>query len=400
MTFAVLLLLSPFIKSIFFVEFYGYTEVVNYLIVFIAIIELIYILIICDAKNARIESFYVYMLLFCFLVLPVGLISGSQTLTEEISFLLSAFYHVVVCVVTGFLLTTNAKLVVKLWCYVICTIAVINALTVLLFPEGLYSSGLGNYYTRYWLLGYDNQHVNLYLFGFLLLALNNYIQRGKIVTVSLAIFWILIIASSLSQWTVTSFISLIVFGILIFFNKQLLRMRNIFNIRNYIVLISVLMIVVFIVATVANPNGFLSSFLSNNLGKDITFNSRGYIWSSFFQAIAQSPIAGYGFQSLPEMIANTSFAGAHNEWLQMIYEGGLIHFCFYLLMLYAVIKRINQCSSSTMSFILSAAILSMFIVEMMVPIKQIVWMLVFVLAYNCESLIPKKLSGVNALASK
>ncbi|WP_252216011.1 O-antigen ligase family protein [Clostridium sp. VAP41] len=87
-------------------------------------------------------------------------------------------------------------------------------------------------------------------------------------------------------------------------------------------------------------------FLNANLGVDLTFNGRTFIWNNALELISSNKILGYGIQG----INITTFWGgnmnyAHNQILQNLLDGGIvlsISFCAMILTYVSEIKKIKK----------------------------------------------------------
>lgn len=64
-------------------------------------------------------------------------------------------------------------------------------------------------------------------------------------------------------------------------------------------------------------------------GKDATFSNRTFIWVKAVQKIASSPIFGSGADNL--VSGGTHMLQAHNQWLNVIIEGGYVAFALFFI---------------------------------------------------------------------
>lgn len=386
-----ILLLLPFLKGVYYFDISGYTQIINITTVIIAIAGLVYSAKKVNLFSVKIESFFVYLFLFCMLVVPFGLLNGTQESVDTVSHYISAFYHFAFCFIAATAIKLDAKKTMRIWAIAFNAMALANVVTIILFPDGQYSTGYGNHYTSYWLLGYDNAHINYYLMALFATILDLYMRHGKMLDWKVALLWIVYTAVSVERWTVASLLSLLVLGLLLLFENVFSAIAA-FNVRNYILIVfgaTTLLIAM----SVFFSNGLLADFLSIILQKDATFTGRSDIWRAFIGAIGESPIFGFGYQNLREMSAVTGYSGAHNEWLQMIYEGGIIHFIFYLLMLKEVVSKVFRCKDRRVAYLAGAFILTSMVIQTMVPLRQICWMIVLVIAYKCDALVSNTTSG-------
>lgn len=381
----------PFLKGIYSFDVSGYTQTINIVTVIIAIVGIVYSARKANLLSVKIEPFYVYCFLFCMFIVPFGMLNDSQATSETIGNYISAFYHFAFCIVAATVIKLDAKRTMRIWAIAFNIMALANVVTIVLFPNGQYSTGYGNHYTSYWLLGYDNAHINYYLMALLTTVLSLYMRRGKVLDWKVMLLWVVYTAASVDRWTVASLLSLLVLGFLLLFEKILSKVTA-FNVKNYILAVLGISTLLLIMSALFN-SGPLADFLSVVLQKDATFTGRSDIWRAFVGAIGGHPIFGYGYQSLSEMNAATGYSGAHNEWLQMLYEGGVLHFAFYALMLKEVVGKVSRCKDRRAAYLVSAFILASMIVQIMIPLRQICWMILLVIAYKCDVFVPSTASS-------
>lgn len=86
------------------------------------------------------------------------------------------------------------------------------------------------------------------------------------------------------------------------------------------------------------------------LGKDLTYSSgatftgRTYIWDSVIESISQRPMFGYGFQQyvatdIYQIYSQQDFGSAHNLWLQVAYQGGLVGLFAFMLSYFSLCRK-------------------------------------------------------------
>ena len=81
---------------------------------------------------------------------------------------------------------------------------------------------------------------------------------------------------------------------------------------------------------------FISSIVVKLFGKDLTFSGRTKIWIQMPVLIAQKPIWGWGQLSgstVGSILGNKFFTSAHNQWLNTLFQGGVILFLLVALII-------------------------------------------------------------------
>ncbi|MDE5753719.1 MAG: O-antigen ligase family protein [Oscillospiraceae bacterium] len=233
--------------------------------------------------------------------------------------------------------------------YLLLAEVFINFLTILLFPNGLYST---EYFSNNYFLGYDNQNINV-LLPTLVLAITRYKYKLPysrpilIVTLFLVLYTVLVIFSgaSLVIVSLTMLLSL----------PFLCEMSTICNGWNYLI-INVMMFFSIVIFRLQNLFSFI---IVDMLGKDLTLTGRTFIWKRVNDFIKRNPILGYGVESqayrsakmkLKSYYGNqissslNSFAGlhAHNRFLETAYRGGVILTVIYCAILIISAKQLYK----------------------------------------------------------
>lgn len=242
--------------------------------------------------------------------------------------------------------TKPAFLYTKLM-YLLDLEVIINLLTIILKPEGLYST---TYFRSNYFLGYDNQMINI-LIPTLLLAFLYYETGYRRSGLHLFIISSTVIASVVLVWSGASLVIMaIVFGLLMFKLKDNTR---IFNMRNYL-LVNVNLFFILVVFRLQELFEYLIVVV---LQKNLTLSGRIYTWSRAIYFILKKPVFGYGIEdqtyraskmALRQYFAvsarSSIFPGlhAHNRFLETAYRGGIILTIIYVVMLVIVVKNLMK----------------------------------------------------------
>ena len=94
----------------------------------------------------------------------------------------------------------------------------------------------------------------------------------------------------------------------------------------------------------------LLHFLSTVFGKNLTFSGRIYIWERTLIQIYRSPILGYGIQNSENLnaIIGNPFS-AHNYFLDIAYQRGLVGLIIFLVLLVAPLLLLRKKSCISMA---------------------------------------------------
>ena len=121
---------------------------------------------------------------------------------------------------------------------------------------------------------------------------------------------------------------------------------------------------VFNLLLVFGMTGFLGSIVHTLFNKDLTFSNRTIAWGNAVKSIVKSPITGTGILTSSQaksVLGSLSFMQAHNEWLQCLWQGGIILFVILLFILLAIAGRINKIRHSKLQFMCCMLFISVFI---------------------------------------
>ena len=134
---------------------------------------------------------------------------------------------------------------------------------------------------------------------------------------------------------------------------------------------------------------FLGPVVQTLFHKDLTFSNRTNAWIAAFSGFLKNPIHGTGIltsESAKEVLGSLSYMQAHNEWLQCLWQGGIILFVIVTVMFLAVAKRINKIVDSKLKVVANLFLVSIF-VEMAFEVwlgSQLTWiMLLMIYKMKC-----------------
>ena len=124
----------------------------------------------------------------------------------------------------------------------------------------------------------------------------------------------------------TAILGVIIFIITYFLVSRSNKFRKIINLR-WVVYFGVIISLLF---TFCNLYVYFDDFIVSVLRKEANLSSRTLIWGEAIKYIAQSPIFGHGLAPDGNFVYWGYVGGvkglwqAHNNWLQLLYDGGII----------------------------------------------------------------------------
>ena len=229
----------------------------------------------------------------------------------------------------------------------------INLITIVLFPGGFYLNSSG--YSSNYFLGYDNNLIT-YIFPALALSFtNSYGETGR---VGLKSIYLLIISllSIILTWSATGVAAMLIITFL--FLIYTFKKRD-FPANKYIVIVlSLFVCIVFL-----RIQNIFSFIIEGWLKKDLTFTGRTYIWDIFIKQIKQSLFIGHGIVDYKYLIKSINAGHAHNYFLQILYQGGIVAFSMFLGFFFTSINKMKNCKQKKYVGIIIFAYLISFIFE-------------------------------------
>lgn len=263
---------------------------------------------------------------------------------------------------------------------------VINFITVLLYPNGLYrglSSG-----ENYYFLGHNNSVIRIILPGIVFSGVYDFINYNKLKMRTYLITILTMVTVTLT-WSNSAMIGcgIVLLYMVVLKNKKI---DKVFNAKFAFMLICIFFIFIIILG---NVNKILPS-IAKVFGKDITLSGRTTIWSESLKTIKKHIIMGYGYGTSIPRIGNWEFdpSSFHNYFLDLIFRGGIVHFAIQLIIVKMCCDKISYKKSRIREFLLFILI-AYFIMWQVLPFTNFdswAMMLIFVICYQCDELENKR----------
>ena len=203
---------------------------------------------------------------------------------------------------------------------ILCCFAVLNLLTVVIFPKGLYLIyGYNEGYSNpAYVFGHRNNAIE-YLLPLIGLVLYRDICNGKKKAELIFVIAVSVITSLLT-WSVNALLCLafvIVSFLFLSFKK------NLFFIRIPLLFLSSgIVSYLLIIKKIRTKYAYL---ITSILHKDITLSSRSVLWENGIEWIKKSLVFGYGFESRDVFFQKIGhMSSCHNYFLDFMYFGGSV----------------------------------------------------------------------------
>lgn len=223
----------------------------------------------------------------------------------------------------------------KVWKYLLRILILVDFATMILFPNGLYSSTM---YSNNWFLGYKSARLP---FIFAMLGIDTCIDITEKGNVSLST-WLFSLISCYELWksdSMGAFAGVIVLfgGIVISSSLKENSKWNkvVYYLLNSKVFLPVYGVIVFLTVIVQNSRIILY-VVQNIFHKDPTLTTRTMAWAAFVKLISKSPWFGYGYlptEQYQYLSNNMYVTSAHNMVLSLLITGGIAGIAIYVLLI-------------------------------------------------------------------
>lgn len=264
-------------------------------------------------------------------------------------------------------------------------VIIINYLTILLFPDGMY-----DVYASYndelilgqkqWFFSSKNGMGKPILF--LLFFKSDYdLKRHNKLQPSFFIISAICLLSLVSVWSATSIVACTIMIVIVSLARLIYEKRpRVFNIYVFLAVIALL----FVEFEIMQNVGFFSNFISIVLKKNLTFNGRILIWTRSIRCILNRPLLGYGY--LPKddfrmLIGLRAASDAHNYLLTLGVYGGFTAMILFVIIVLLVAKSVKKKQFEYSGITMTACLFSFFLTMLFENTTSKLYWLILVYAY-------------------
>lgn len=328
-----------------------------------------------------------WLILLYFLII---IISTCYNLQFDMSVVFYFVKIVLSCLYIDYLIQNEPYHIFETLLTVIQFLVVLDFISILLFPNGLYSVNIiindyNNTSSAGWLLGYKNNRIMWLFLANYLSFLRLYIKYPKkIVDLRSIIILIISLCSVIMVKSSTSIIVLCMFVAYLIFYFPINKVR-IFNILTYGI------IYVFIwVQMILLSNVPMFSNITRLLGKDTTFSSRDLVWSNALLLIKSKLLLGYGYIDAnieKTYLGGWSFVNTHNQILEILFDGGIIAFIIFVFLILILGKKLYSFRKNKIAIFTSWTLLALF-VEMLTEVLgniSLFWIVLIIMYHSLNS---------------
>lgn len=371
-----IILILPFFKITYFtVKYPIFNTFYNVLLFFSLIITLILML-----RKKTYSKIINYILLF-FIVLIFSTYINSADVESAV---MSSVKAISMCLLFDYALRNDKYNFTKGISIYLTIIVLINFLTILMYPKGMYVSGI-DHYTSNWFLGFKNMHILYILPAILFNFLDSYYKKNKISFKNYLFTFICLLSTTFSNSGTAIIGVAIVFLFMLF--KNMFSNTKVFNIKNYFIF----NIVLFFSVVILRLQNLFKFLIVDVLKRDMTFTGRIYIWDYVIDFIKSKPFLGYGTEVSTIRYYKTYFnrsLHAHNQFLEIIYKTGLIGFIIFIILFIVCLKKSKELPRDNILVKLVSIILLSFMIVMLTEAYAFEYFIyLFVIYYDLNYLL-------------
>lgn len=339
-----MILILPYIEPLSFKEIYIVDTIYSALkILFFGIIILYYVSYI-KSNGYKISKYLIILIFFQFeLYLSTFFNEGDYG---------SLFGQTVSILATAMLLEiyireNKIKTALKALIIILFTFSAINTIELILTPKLDIKDQTFNTF-----LGMDNRYIFFLLPLSIFSIIYSILQHNKLnvftyITIILSIFQLFYV------WSVSAMLSMIILLIFTIFLSKLKIFKKL-DFKFYLIVIIILNILL----VFFQIQYYFEDFVVNVLHKDLALSGRVYTWNLGIEKWKENMLFGIGGRTisyLQDVYYGTN-AHAHNLFLNILVNGGIISLAILMLLYIEIDKKLKQCKNRQISSILSFAI--------------------------------------------
>ena len=319
---------------------------VIYAIRFLGVVAFAFLMVLLLREKRKPEKIEVLILLITLWVIIITLI--GNVMTSEILYLIYLWSST--CIISYNFISKKDSDFLTIFC-------ILSNIYVLLNIPFMFMDNDANAYERIYIFGGKNTLQMHFIPAIFANYIVSYIKHGKLkssylVFIVLDILTVIMCGASTGIFAV---IAIIVFAIL---SKKIT-----INIWTYIVLFVIFLVLIFNTQRILEMD-MLYDFITNTLGKDLSFTTRTDVWKYVVPNIFNN-FFGYGYGNLVVYSQFSWLNEAHNMFLELLLIGGVPLLVMYCVLLYELLKK----NPNKTTNLLLAICFSFFVIGLMESIQ-------------------------------
>lgn len=253
-----------------------------------------------------------------------------------------------------------------------------NFVSILLYyPYGMYTRS--NHSGACYFLGYHNGFFQYVLLAVLVSALYAHIEKKKVRSLCLVAAGYLCVVIT---WSATSLTALALVAVLMLFPLQRLKRWMTFSCVFAAAMTGNAAVSIF---RVIENVPWIGRLVKKLLKKDITLTGRTYFWNQFYKKFLAHPFLGYGAREhLKLPYGGRGFYGAHNQYFELLLEGGMFALALFLFFNLLMGKALDQCKDDAIRYIFLSVLTGLYIIFIAEAYLSPLVYMIMILAYHAN----------------
>lgn len=295
-------------------------------------------------NKSRLDAFFVSWVVFCFWMAFCTVFNG-----QDLQACARLVFKITQPMLLLYCFSDSLYMLFKVLYLYLFVLLALNLVTMILYPDGLYTTGSLNIATENWLLGFKNK-LTIYLLPFLIVTFCLIKADGFSFNTGVAISVVLLSAIlSKSSTAIVSIAITFLFVFISLFGKR----KSLLNAQMFLAVYLVL----FILIVLLRFQNLFSFLIVDVLHKDLTFTNRIYLWDVAIGAIKTSPLFGNGYLTIASrhaLYTSLSIQTAHDQILEYGFVGGLIQIGLFIGLNFSLARRLGSIDDWRFQQIVSA----------------------------------------------
>ncbi len=312
------------------------------------------VLLIMQKKDFRVKKKSYGLILGAYmLVLIFSTLINDGALEQGLSYILKIISYTLI---QYLFLKKNPRLYIDFTLSILWIYAVINLITVLQNPGGMYigvmSDGSSNSWN--WFLGYKNSFLPYYYFAAVLGCAAAIIRKSKRFTIINYIMIVIMEIALIKVDAVTSYVGMVIVVIASLVTGVISELR--INISLISMIINGVIFVFLIIMYRVSP---FISYIVTFFKRDLTFSNRRIIWDRAIDGIQDKLWFGHGYQIGSDVAQVIGMQHPHNMYLWQLYRGGILLGLLFAILLYVSLQQSEKSKYSKLGkfFVLALSIM-------------------------------------------
>lgn len=307
-----------------------YFDTINWIDnIFIGLKVITALIVIClfFLQHQRRVSFIIFLIIAYEGILLVSTILFGGDFKD---YFLGCAYLVIFSILTELMIEKDVECYIHTLSFILTAYSYINLLSFFLWPDGLY---VNDFMWPCYFLGYRNVANSFLVPASGIIVLNSYIKNDRL-TMSAVLGVFSGFLFNILTWSVTGIIAFSIFFLGLFFLEKT-KLWGIIKLK-YIIAGGLL---VFYLLVIVRFQTLFSSFFVNVLHRNVTLTGRTELWDKLLILISQSFLLGKGVQGRESFVQMTGLRWAnmaHNQFIQILVEGGMVALALFVTIMFIV----------------------------------------------------------------